>query len=203
MNLEQVAQALGLAQAYDNRTVGEVNVRAWHAILGDLGAADVMEAIRRHYAEKDEWIMPAHIRRAVERIELEQARAARKWAPGQAGVAPEDALPEIEGPELSDAAIAGMPPEMRAFLNKLAEEKGLSPSEARETLMPRRVAWEREHAAFIRSQKADPNPHYRPTTADPRYVNVQPGERECVVDGGGHCQTHDRHVSACPPNGRG
>ena len=166
MNIAETSNALALAQAYDNRTVGEMNVRAWHAILSDLEAADVMEAIRRHYAETDAWVMPAHIRRAVADIELERARAARRWAPGQAGVAPEDALPEIEGPALSEAAIAGMPPELRAFLNKLAEEKGLTPQQAKEKLAPRRAAWEREQKAFLRTRGGEPNPLYKPTAAD-------------------------------------
>lgn len=179
MNISETSNALALAQAYDNRTVGEMNVRAWHAILGDLGAADVMEAIRRHYAETDAWVMPAHIRRAVADIELERARAARRWAPGQAGVAPEDALPELPGP-LTES--------QKRSWREVLESLGVRiPDGSREALMPRTVAWEREQRAFLRTHDGEPNPLYRPSE-----------ERECVVVGDEHCQTHNRHVSWCP-----
>jgi len=39
------------------------------------------------------------------------------------------------------------------------------PEGSREALKPRTVAWEREHAAYARSQEGEPNPHYRPRPA--------------------------------------
>lgn len=154
MNIGETSQALALAQAYDNRTVGEVNVRAWHAILGDFDAADVMEAIRRHYAASTEWMMPAHVRRIVGEIELERSKAARRWAPGQAGVAPEDALPAL----LPGEVTIDMSPEVRRMIDALRERLE---SGDRTKLFPRQTYWEREQRAFSRSEAAEPNPFYR------------------------------------------
>jgi hypothetical protein len=162
----ETAQALGLAQAYDNRTVGEVNVRAWHAILGDCDAADVMEAIRRHYAVETTWIMPAHIRLSVGVMVSERKNAERRtgWAPGQAGVPKDQAMPEITGgedPGWFAGAIQQAASTSAAEI--LAEIRRNLPEGSREALMPRRVAWEREHRAYLRTRDPEPNPHYRPT----------------------------------------
>lgn len=164
MNINETTQALALAQAFDNRTVGEVNIRAWHAVLGDAEAADVMAAIREHYAEHTEWIMPAHIRTAVRDMvgQREMAARATGWAPGQHGVPKDQALPEVAPGErlaLSDlpAAVADLVARVRADL----------PEGSREALMPRQVAWEREHKAYLRSHDGEPNPFYRPGATEP------------------------------------
>lgn len=163
MNLTETAQLMTMIAAFSGRNVDKSAVVAWQSVLGDIDLADAEEAVRRHFASSTDFLMVAHVRREVEQIKLERAKAARKWAPGQAGVAPEDALPEIEGPTLSAAAIAGMPPELRAFLNKLAEEKGLTPEQARERLAPRQTYWERHQRDFQRTEKAEPNPLYKPS----------------------------------------
>lgn len=157
MNITETSNALALAQAFDNRTVGEANIRAWYAVLGDLDAADVMRAIQEHYAAKTEWIMPATIRAAAAAYELERRKAATKWAPGQYGVPKGEALPEIAGP----IAEADVTPEVRALLESV---RAMLPEGSREALMPRTVAWERKHAAYRRQQEAQPNPRYRPRT---------------------------------------
>lgn len=162
MNINETTQALALAQAFDNRTVGEVNIRAWFSVLSEADAADVMAAIRDHYATTTEWIMPAHIRAAVSVMEQRRAAAAQAtgWAPGQYGVPRDQAMPEVlpgdERLALSDlpAAVASLVARVRADL----------PEGSKEALKPRTVAWEREHAAFRRSQDGEPNPHYKPKT---------------------------------------
>jgi len=86
MNLKETNTALALVQAFDRRTVGEVDVRAWQSVLGDLEVADVMEAVRRHYADSSEWMMPAHVRRGVAEIVAERNRPEPSpYAPGQYG----------------------------------------------------------------------------------------------------------------------
>lgn len=184
MNVIETARALGLAQAFDRRTVGEMDVRAWQAILADADVADVLEAIQQHYAVETEWIMPAHIRRAV--AEMNRKRNVSTWAPGQYGVPRDEAAPRVDGERLAlsdlPAAVADLVTRVRADL----------PEGSREALAPRTVAWEREHRAYLRSHDGEPNPLYRPAE-----------ERECVVDGNGLCQTHNRHVSSCPASGRG
>ena len=158
MNLDETARALGLAQAFDRRTVGEMDVRSWQLILADVSAADTMEAIRQHYAEETDWIMPAHIRRFCR--DVERARQMSPWAPGQYGVSRAEAMPEVAGP-VDESALT---PQVRDLLQSV---RAMLPEGSREALMPRRTAWEREHAAYLRSHNGEPNPLYRPMTYCP------------------------------------
>jgi hypothetical protein len=66
MNLQETAAVLAKAAAYDNRNVGEANVRAWHEALGDLALADCLAAVAQHHRTSTDYLMPAHIRRLVE-----------------------------------------------------------------------------------------------------------------------------------------
>jgi len=157
MNLTETTQALALAQAFDLRTVGEADVLAWHSVLGDAPAADVMEAIRRHYAEHTERVMPAHVRRTIRDIERE--RQAPRWAAGQAGVPHDEPLPQLTG-RVEEGHLSV---EMRALIRELLAER--FPDASREKLMPRQVYWEREHRAYTRA--AEPNPRYRPQAVRP------------------------------------
>jgi len=217
VNITETSQALALAQAFDNRTVGEINVRAWHAVLGDLDAADVMDAIRRHYDQSTEWLMPAHVRRLVEAIGQERAKAGRRWAAGQAGVAPEDATPELPPGE----ATIGISPDVQRLLDELRQK--LTDGD-RAKLFPRQMYWEREQRAFVRVRDGEPNPMYRPggleehrpTCGVPSphpghewQIGPNDGEAEadkfwcpgigpCVVVGE-MCTTHRRHASRCTP----
>lgn len=161
MNINETTQALALAQAFDNRTVGEVNIRAWHSVLGDADAADVMTAIRDHYAETTEWIMPAHIRTAVRDMvsQREMAVRATGWAPGQHGVPKAQALPELDNGPVAEAT-------RTAAREMLARWDVTLPEGSREALMPRREYWDREHRAFLRTRDAEPNPLYKPTSIE-------------------------------------
>jgi hypothetical protein len=162
VNLSETARALALVQAFDQRTVGDADVIAWQGVLSDAALADVEAAVRQHYAEETTRIMPAHIRRAVRDMIAQREAAARAtpWAPGQYGVRKEEAVPEVTTGErlaLSDlpAAVAELVARVRADL----------PDGSREALMPRTVAWEREHRAFTRVHNGTPNPLYRPRAA--------------------------------------
>lgn len=165
MNLSETADLLTAMAAFDRRTIGDGDVIAWQAILFDASFEDCLEAVKDHYAEHTEWMMPAHVRRLVRDIIRQREAAARHtgWAPGQAGVPKDQALPEAPSGErlaLSDlpAAVADLVARVRADL----------PEGSRETLMPRRVAWEREHAAYLRTRDAKPNPFYlSKAAADP------------------------------------
>ena len=75
MNRSEIALLLGLAAARDNRRVDEVMVAAWHEDLADLDFADAREALRRHYRESTERVMPAHIRQLVRAIRRERRGA--------------------------------------------------------------------------------------------------------------------------------
>lgn len=168
MNLSETADLLTAMSAFDRRTIGDGDVIAWQAVLSDASFEDCVEAVKRYYAEQTEWMMPAHVRHLVRDILREREAMARAtgWAPGQAGVPKDQALPEVPTGErlaLSDlpAAVADLISRVRADL----------PEGSREALMPRRVAWEREHRAFLRTRDGEPNPLYKPQTAD--YYDTQ------------------------------
>lgn len=171
MNLSETARALALVQAFDQRTVGDADVIAWQSLLPDAALADVEAAVRQHYAAETVRIMPAHVLRAV--AEIEKTRQVSPWAPGQHGVPREEAAPEVTTGgrmALSDlpAAVAELVARVRADL----------PEGSREALKPRAVAWEREHAAYQRSQDGEPNPHYKPRSDR---------DAECPSPIGGKC----------------
>jgi len=203
MNIMETATALALAQSFDRRTVGEGDIRAWHAIIGEIPADDVMEAIRRHYAEETDWIMPAHVRRIVRDIVRERAVAATKWAPGQYGVPKADALPELpHGERLTEADVSPK------VLDLLTQLRASLPDVPRSKLFPREAYWEAQQRAF--QGEATLNPHYRPEAAaealrmseradpDPAEVERAAKIADCRTSG-----PHDSglHVVGCPDAG--
>lgn len=78
MNPGDVSRVLAKAAAYDQRTVGEADVLAWHEVLSDIEFADALVAVAKHYAENTERIMPAHVRRLAIEIDRSRRRAMRE-----------------------------------------------------------------------------------------------------------------------------
>lgn len=157
MNRSEAARLLALVASFNNRSIGEADVVAWHSVLDDVGLPDAEEAVRRHFRASAEWIMPVHIRSLVRDILEERAKAALTtgWAPGQYGVPREGAMPEVSG-RIEVYEVPG------PLLDLLTQVRTILPEGSREALFPRRVAWEREHQAFLRVRDAEPNPLYRP-----------------------------------------
>jgi hypothetical protein len=79
MTLEETVDLLTVATAFDRRTVGEGDVIAWHAAIGDLGLDDARAAAIAHYRDSTEWIMPGHVRQRVRAMRSE--RLAREITP--------------------------------------------------------------------------------------------------------------------------
>lgn len=156
MKISETAEVLTKIAAYDRRTLGDADVIAWHDLIDDLDRDDALEAVKRWYSKSADWMMPAHLRSLVRDIVEERERAARStgWAPGQAGVPKAEAMPEIAGP----VAEGDLKPEIRALL---ASVRDMLPEGSREKLMPRMVAWEKEHKAYVRVRDAEPNPYYQ------------------------------------------
>lgn len=88
MKESEAARLLALAAAFDQRTVGPEDIGAWALALGDFKSSECAEAIRAHYTDSSDRIMPAHITRQVQ----QQRRAA---ASGHTRPAP----PECSNPE--------------------------------------------------------------------------------------------------------
>jgi hypothetical protein len=70
-----VGRVLAKAAAFDQRTVGEADVLAWIEVIGDLEAADALEAVSRHYAETDRRLMPVHVLDQARRVRLERVES--------------------------------------------------------------------------------------------------------------------------------
>lgn len=190
MRISETAEVLTKIAAYDRRKLGDADVTAWHAVIGMLDRDDAMEAVERWYAEETEWMMPAHLRRIVRKIvhEREVAASATGWAPGQAGVPADQAMPAVTAP-IQVYEIPG------PVLDLLAQVRAILPEGSKEALMPRRMAWEREHAAYRRAQGAEPNPHYRPNSKLASTATQEALRRFCRENG-----PHDdgMHIETCP-----
>lgn len=68
MTLAELSEVLGFAALYDNRTLGEAEVRAWHLIVGHLDTDDARQAIAEHYGQTRDRLMPADLLRRGRRI---------------------------------------------------------------------------------------------------------------------------------------
>jgi hypothetical protein len=72
MNRPEAATLLALCSAYDRRTVGDSDVMAWADALDDIRLADATEAVKGHYRNSREWLMPSDVRAAVRRLRDER-----------------------------------------------------------------------------------------------------------------------------------
>lgn len=72
MTPEEVAALLKQIAARDNRRTGPETIAAWLEDLDGLDFDDCREAVRRHFRESTDWLMPAHIRRHVGAIREER-----------------------------------------------------------------------------------------------------------------------------------
>lgn len=68
MNRSQTAQLLGKIAAFDQRTVGDADVLAWHEALSDLNFDLAMQAVSHWHGhtETNRRIMPGNVRRVCE-----------------------------------------------------------------------------------------------------------------------------------------
>lgn len=70
MNRQEVGQLLTLAALVDNRSVTNEACLMWHSIVGHLDYERAVEAMRAHYAESSEWLLPVHVITRVKRSRL-------------------------------------------------------------------------------------------------------------------------------------
>lgn len=66
------ARVLAKIAAFDQRTIGEADVLAWHEVIGHLDAASCMAAVTTHYRENTTRIMPADVRKLATDIRVRQ-----------------------------------------------------------------------------------------------------------------------------------
>lgn len=77
MTPEDVIDVLAKAAAFDQRTVGQADVLAWHEILHRIERDDALDAVAKHYAESRERLMPADVVRLGRIARLDRERAAK------------------------------------------------------------------------------------------------------------------------------
>ncbi|MGW2130429.1 zinc finger domain-containing protein [Streptomyces coelicoflavus] len=86
MTPADASELLTLAAAFDRRTVGEADARAWAAALHAVPLDDdARAAIARHYAETSDWLTPAHVRQQRAKIRAERITAANVVYHGRPG----------------------------------------------------------------------------------------------------------------------
>jgi hypothetical protein len=82
MNDIEVSKLLALMALADNRKPPEDDearmamIEFWLGMVGDLRYADAAIAVRDHYRESREWVMPADIRQRVAEIRKQRIEAA-------------------------------------------------------------------------------------------------------------------------------
>ncbi|MDN5604754.1 MAG: hypothetical protein L0G59_04965 [Kocuria sp.] len=75
MRLSETGELLSLISAYDNRNFNKETTAAWYDLLGPYTLAEAKHAVKKHFYESAEYLMPAHI---VKIIKAERkARLAR------------------------------------------------------------------------------------------------------------------------------
>lgn len=84
------AKLLGVAAAFDRRTVGEAEAIAWADALHDLDPNDCQLAIRSHYHDSAVFVMPSHVRQRVKAIRETAAERAHRAMMREAIEAPRD-----------------------------------------------------------------------------------------------------------------
>lgn len=77
MTPEEVVDVLMKAAAFDQRTIGQADVLAWHEVIGRIDREDALTAVTRHYTESRDRIMPADVVRLVRVIREERQRPER------------------------------------------------------------------------------------------------------------------------------
>jgi hypothetical protein len=61
----EVAKLLTFVQSLQGREVTELQVEAWHSLLGDVQYQEAMSVAQTHYATETRPLWPADIRRAT------------------------------------------------------------------------------------------------------------------------------------------
>lgn len=74
MQPQEAWQLLTLASARDGRTVDRAVATVWADDLAGIDLYDAADAIKAHYQESTEWLMPAHIIRGVRKIHAARER---------------------------------------------------------------------------------------------------------------------------------
>ena len=65
MRLTETGALLALISAYDNRNFNEETTAAWYDLLSPYTLAEAKHAVKKHYSETRDWLMPADVLRII------------------------------------------------------------------------------------------------------------------------------------------
>ena len=74
MNPGDTARLLGIAAAFDQRTVGKADVAAWYKVLEGVRYVDAEQAVLEHYSSTRDRLMPFDVLNGVKAIRSERVR---------------------------------------------------------------------------------------------------------------------------------
>jgi hypothetical protein len=101
VNRDDAVKLLAIASAFDNRKPNEAQAIAWAEVLDGLDPRDCVEAIKGHYKESKEYLMPAHIVSRARMMMLD--RRDRQTAEEHLAI-----MAAPERPELTEQAMEGV-----------------------------------------------------------------------------------------------
>jgi hypothetical protein len=81
VNRSEAATLLAVVQAYDRRTVGDMDVVTWAKALDDITLADATDAVHAWFRDRTDWLLPADVRKAVKRAKSLALNAAPEAVP--------------------------------------------------------------------------------------------------------------------------
>lgn len=84
MNRAEAGQLLALIAKVDNRQLDDTKTVLWSKVLMDVPYNAAAEAVSRHFASSDEYLMPIHVLRGAQAVMAELAEAARAEVADQA-----------------------------------------------------------------------------------------------------------------------
>lgn len=65
MRLSEAGELIALISAYDNRKMSEEVSAAWFDLLNPYTLAEAKHAVKKHFHESTEYLMPAHVVRII------------------------------------------------------------------------------------------------------------------------------------------
>jgi hypothetical protein len=78
MTPDETARLLGKCAAYDQRTVGRMDIAAWTEVLADVDLVDALPAVAAHYRVSTKRIMPADVRERSAEYRDQRRRTERR-----------------------------------------------------------------------------------------------------------------------------
>ena len=84
MRLTETGELLALISAYDNRNFNKETTAAWYDLLSPYTLAEAKHAVKKHYAESRDWLMPADVLRIIKAERRNRVARVKTIAPSRA-----------------------------------------------------------------------------------------------------------------------